>query len=403
MRIPLLNPAIALLSAALLVTMSIACASQPTVVPVVATPTPLPTATPTPTPTPTPTATPTATPTVTPTPTATYTPTPTATPTHTPTPTATPTATPTLTPQDAVAFSTRAAVRLEANEKVWTGILISAEGEILTTSEALGSAPLVSFQLDAQNQTSGKSGEAWVIGRDDEAGLALLKPIDPTPPYDFIQLSAQPPTIGDLLGLLQYSTFSPSIDTRETTVSGYKPGVLGFSYMQIRAADNSTSDGAMLINREGKVQGVRMPSHWLLQNQIANPGEVYAVDAAQVGSSTIPSLRTGLFRIDPTPPSSDIETIPVIPVIFNGNITIDGVDASVGTPVYARLRKAGLPDHWIDDFVSDSGFYLLNVSAPSNSYNGAIVEFWANAKLAEQRGTYDDQTQSNVVPLNLTF
>lgn len=403
MRIPLFTPVTAALCVAVAMTISIACEGDPTIVPVVATPTPLPTATPTPTATHTATHTPTPTATVTPTPTATPTVTPTATPTNTPTPTATPTATPTLTPMDVVAHSTRGTVRLEANNRVWTGALISAEGEILTTSEALGSAPLVNFRLDPQNQASAKQGEAWVIGRDDESGLALLKPIVPAPAYDFIQLSAQPPTIGDELGLIQHAALLESVDRRLTTVSGYKPGILGFSYMQIRAADNSTSDGALLINAGGSIQGIRMPSHWLLQNQIANPGEVYAVDAAQVGTNTIPSLRTGLFRIDPTPPSSDIETIPVLPLIFNGHITIDGVDAPPGTPVYARLRKAGQPDYWVEDPVTDLGFYLLNVSAPNNNYIGATVEFWANAKRAEQQGTYDDTTQSSTVRLNLAF
>ncbi len=145
-----------------------------------------------------------------------------------------------------------------------------------------------------------------------------------------------------------------------------------------------------------------MPARWLLQQEIANPGEVYAVDAAQVGSTAVSSLRAGRYHTEPLPPSGNIETIPPIPIIFNGHITIDGVDAPAGTPVYARLRKAGERDHWIDDAVQELGFYILNVAAPSNSYNGAIVEFWTNGRLADQRGSYGNQP-GETVRVDLAF
>jgi hypothetical protein len=290
------------------------------------------------------------------------------------------------------------------NETVWTGAIISDSGEILTTSEALGNAPVVSFQLDADNQASVRQGEAWVIGRDDDAGLALLRPINPAPPYDFIPLSAQAPTIGDQLGLVQHSPFSPVIDQRITSVSGYQPGGIGYSYMQIRAADNTTADGAMLINDSGKIQGIRMPSLWLLNHQIGNPGEVYAVDAAQVGVTAIPALRSGRIQIDIRPPSTEGpgDSPPAIPVIFNADITIDGAAAPVGTRVYARLRKSGQLDHWTSAPVIAGGIVVLNVSAPTNSYAGAIVEFWANAKMAGKTETYN-RPAGSVVDLTLAF
>ena len=402
MRIPLATPAFFLLVVALAMTISIACESQPAVVPVVATPTPLPTATPTPTPTPTATPTPTHTPT--PTPTATHTPTPTATPTpsDTPTPTPTPTATPTRTPQELVIDAARATVRLMANETVWTGAMISDSGEILTTSLALGNAPLANFVLEG-----GAQGTAWVVGRDDNAGLALLEPINPAPPYDFIPLSAQAPTIGDQLGLVQHSVFSPTVDQRITSVSGYQPGGIGYSFMQIRAADNTTADGAMLVNQDGKIQGIRMPSLWLLNHQIGNPGEVYAVDAAQVGATAIPNLRRGIITIDSRPLStgSPEDPPPAIPVIYIGNITIDGAPAPEGTQVYARLRKSGQPDYWESDPTNEAGFFLLNVSAPANAYNGATIEFWSNAKMAAATSTYSTQASGlgQTVELDLAF
>ena len=289
-------------------------------------------------------------------------------------------------------------VRLLANDHVWTGAVISDSGEILTTSAALESAPIATYTLD-----NGTQGEAWVMGRDDDSGLALLRPLVPSLPYEFIRLSPQAPTIGDELRLLQHSGFSTAIDQRPTSVSGYKPGILGFNYMQIRAADNSTADGAMLIDNQGRIQGIRMPSAWLLRHQIANPGEVYAVDAAQVGSTAIPSLRAGRYHTEPAPPGRDIGTIPPIPNLFSCNITVDGASAPVGAQVYARLMQPGQPDHWESDATTDLGYALVTVSAPSNSYHGAVVEFWANGKRASATGTYDANNQGTTVSLDLAF
>ena len=400
MRISPAAPTFVILAVALAMVASVACESQPAVVPVVATPTPLPTATATPTATPTSTPTPTATPTITPTPTATYTPTPTPTATHTPTPTATPTATATPSPQEVVEFSTKAMVRLTANETVWTGAVINQDGEILTTSAALGNAPVADFVL-----SDGTQGQAWVVGRDDQnSGLALLHPVNPSPPYDFIQLSASPPTIGDQLGLLQHSNFSPTLDQRITRVNGYNASPLGYSYIKFQAT-GATADGAMLINPLGKVQGVRMPELWLLQRQACNPGEVCAVDAAQVGTTAIPALRTGTINIVPPPPSQDGpgDSPPAIPVIYKGHITDEGVDVADGVQLYARLRKSGQPDHWESAPVGpEAGFFLINISSPSSGYSGATVEFWLNGKLAAATAAFD-RPPGSTVDVNLAF
>ena len=161
----------------------------------------------------------------------------------------------------------------------------------------------------------------------------------------------------------------------------------------------------MLINPIGKIQGIRMPELWLLQRQACNPGEVCAVDAAQVGTTAIPALRTGNINIVPPPPSQEGPgtSPPAIPNIFKCNITIDGVGAPVGTQVYARLMKPGQPDHWESEAASEVGFALINVAAPSNSYDGATVEFWTNGRKTSTTGTYNANAQGMTVSLNLAF
>ena len=193
------------------------------------------------------------------------------------------------------------------------------------------------------------------------------------------------------------------MDQRITRVNGYNSSPIGYSYIKIQATD-STADGAMLINPLGKIQGIRMPTLWLLQHQVCSPGEVCAVDAAQVGTAAIPALRTGRIHIEALQLSTEGpgNSPPGLPIIFNGHITIGGADAPVGTQLYARLRKSGQPDYWEAAPTNELGFFLLEVSAPNNNYTGAIVEFWTNGQLSDARGAFD-RPAGSVVDLDITF
>ena len=116
------------------------------------------------------------------------------------------------------------------------------------------------------------------------------------------------------------------------------------------------------------------------------------MDTAQIGATAIPSLRTGRIHIAPiqlgggNPPDAP----PSIPVIYTGDITIDGAQAPIGTQIYARLVKDGQPDYWESDPTPgpNPGFFLVNISAPSNNYNGAVVEFWVNGKKASETASF---------------
>ena len=351
-------------------------------------PTPTPTAVPTPTPTPTPMPTPTPTATPTPTPTATPTPEPTATPI--PTPTSAPTATPTLEPEptptpeltleEAAATAAQAVVKLTVGESVWTGTIISEKGEILTTSAALGQAPQAAFTL-----RDGTEGIAWVTGRSDDDGLALLTPIGETRDYDFIPLAANLPTIGQPLMLLQYDPNSGRLESRPTTARGYDTRLLGYGHVQLQISDNAAFDGAALVNTQAELQGVRMPSSWLTRKDIGDPGEVHAVSAADIDSSLVPQLRDGRTEIDR--PQEDGEgpagPPPQIPIVFLGSITLDGSPAPAGARLYAQVSKEGRPSLWFSGEVVSSGDYELTLS-PLNvaAYSGATVEFWMNATAA---------------------
>ncbi len=193
------------------------------------------------------------------------------------------------------------------------------------------------------------------------------------------------------------------MDQRITRVNGYNSSPIGYSYIKIQATD-STADGAMLINSLGRIQGIRMPTLWLLQQQVCAPGEVCAVDAAQVGTAAIPALRTGriVIRDITTTTEGPGNSPPALPIIFYGHVTNDGADVPENTQIYARLKKPGQPDYWESAPTEGLGLFSIPVSAPDNQYAGAVIEFWLNGKLAGETGAYD-RPQGSVVNLNLAF
>lgn len=284
----------------------------------------------------------------------------------------------------------------EHGQQIWTGVVISEAGEILTTSHTLGDAPIVDIELWDSTR-----GQACVTGRDDDIGLALLKPFLGHRSYDFIEFSGTAPTLGNQLRLLQHSRFSPSLDHRITRVNEYRSVNGGYDYFRIQTV-GSTPDGAVIMDHNDQVQGIRMPSLWLLQNEIGDPGDVWAIDAPKVATTALPLLRSGRMHIVPWW-WGGISTSPgVLPVTFHGELTVDGVPAPVGSAVYARVSKEGQPDYWTADPTGEAGYYFLHVDAPPNIYAGATIEFWMDCRRASATAVYD-QPQGSTVDLDLAF
>ena len=286
--------------------------------------------------------------------------------------------------------------------------MISESGEILTTSGALWNALVVDVQL-----ADGTQGQACVTGRDDHIGLglALLKPLLEPRAYDFAELSGTAPVVGDQLGLLQHTRFSSALDQRITSVSEYRSDSsgYGYDYFQIRAAD-ATSDGAVLINDSALLQGMRMPSRWLLVYGVAGPGEVWAVDALSIASTVLPVLRSGRMNIDTYHPfyGPYDSPPPRIPVVFHGSITVDGAPAPVGSVLYARVSKEGQPSYWEEGpVVYESGSFIIEVAAPYYDpvYDGATIEFWMDCRRSSTTAVYKPPVGgiSGIIELDLAF
>ncbi len=304
-----------------------------------------------------------------------------------------------LTLEEAAAQASSGVVKLTLGETIWTGTVISESGEILTVSGPLGNAPQVTFTL-----ADGTEGVAWVTGRNDEQGLALLTPLGEPRTYDFLGLSSRIPTIGERMVLVQYDPFNGSLDPRPVNVRGYTTTFIGYGYVHLHIGESSAFDGAALINDEAKLQGIRMPASWLLDKNIGEPREVYAGSAADIGGVIIPQLRNGYTQISPPvlDTSGPTGAPPHIPILYYGNVTTDGQPAPVGTRLYAKVVKEGKETLWFTREVTAAGEYDFPVSLNVSTYLGATIEFW---KDAERSLTSAEVTRSDsgVHSLNLTF
>ena len=283
-----------------------------------------------------------------------------------------------------------------ADDAVWTGVFISEMGEILTTSQTLGTAPVVDMRL-----WDGTEGHACVTGRDDDIGLALLTPlIEPAATYDHLAFSSQPPSIGQELVLYQYSSFSPALDRRPTRVVENESPGNGYGYMRIQVADNSIADGAVLVNENSRMQGMRMPALWLLQNAIVRPGEVAAIDASEIPSAALSALRSGRMHVLPGRPPHEVDAPPPLPIVFNGEITIDCTPAPVGTLLHAKLSKEGEPDLWQSTQIGVSGEYVFPLSVNPFTRPGEPrefrVEFWMDCRRSPTTVVHEDSIGSAV-------
>ena len=309
-----------------------------------------------------------------------------------------------------------------AEEAVWTGAIISESGEILTASMGLWDAPVVKLQL-----ADGIQGEACVTGRDDDIGLALLRPLaEPSRTYDFLNLSSEEPTIGQRLELLHHAAASGVPQQRSTSVMARITAATGYDYIRVNAAETGASDGAVLMNRRDEIQGIVMPPPWLQRYGVGNPGEVIAIEASSAISVALPLLRTGPMRIEvdyfanrrsplPGSPGANL-THTTSPLLENGaaraelsfqstspqrrppswtwptlvgQVTLDGKDAPAGSILYARLNKEDQPDYWVSAELAEPGFFILHVRYPNNRYNGATVEFWMDCRRSPTIATLD--------------
>ena len=396
---------VSLFSILILVLAGLACVvpATPTPTPTVTPPALPPTATPTAIPTPTATATPlppTATPTPTPTATPTATPTPTPTPTATATPlppTVTPTPTPTPPIEAAIPKVEPAVVRISANQQQWSGVVIEADGVILTTGTHLSLTPLVSVRLPTGEVVNG-----WVQGRHDPLGVAIII-VQQTGLVAAELGDSSGVSVGNELIVLGFQHGKPdNVSVTGTGTSAVRGDIGdGATFLQTAAEVKAGMEGGPVIDHTGKVVGLRVTNSVVEEAGIPIIRGGFALAINDV-VPRIRDLKEGLFNVAAKPPLSPDPRLgpPPVPAIFSGKVTFRGTTAPEGNRLYLRLIKSGLRDAWFQVRVKSGGTYTAVVAAPNALYGSGNIEFWMDAREAQQTPLYRPGRSSVV---DLTF
>ena len=276
-------------------------------------------------------------------------------------------------------------VKLTAGSASWTGVFIESRGVILTTSRDLGTAPLVSFRT-----AGGSTGEAWVFGRDDGLGLALLEVTNPGQEFTVAPLhSGNPPERSDELAMLRFVSTSTSLDKRNTQVVGSRQDLSGIDYLQLQALAAEGSQGGAIVDASGTLRALRMVDQHMVDLGIARAGETWAINSAALTLLVIPQLETGVTNIDATAGEcTGIGAPPPVPAIYKGDGTVGGVELAVGQRVYARVASSGR-ELWFSEEVVNPGRYFLTISICDTSFVGGVVDFWVDARRAPLTSLYE--------------
>ncbi len=214
----------------------------------------------------------------------------------------------------------------------------------------------------------------------------------------------------------------------------------GYDYVRLDATETAASEGAVLINGRGELQGMLMPPPRLQRNEIGNPGEAFAIEASAVARVALPLLRTGHTNTqngypgwssvampasgqDPNlthakPPllqsRAELMRVPLQPTqpqrrppsytwpLIVGHATLEGRDAPVGSVLHARLSKEDQPDYWVFAELTEVGFFTLYVSVPNPNYSEATIEFWMDCRRSATT-TVLDFSPAGRRNLNLAF
>lgn len=276
-------------------------------------------------------------------------------------------------------------IRLISGGVQWSGVMIDGSGQIITTSSDLGQAPVVDFVT-----TRGATGQAWVIGRDDNLDVALLEVISPGQVYDSVEVStAGAPQINEAGVFLQYIGTSANVDRRSTRAIGVQQDLnSGIQYVQLQGLTATGVHGGALIDNQGRLRGLRMREGHMIDIGIGRAGQVYALGADALANLVLPQLRAGATVINTPGPGTSAGAPPSIPAIFKGGVTAGGISATSGSRIYAKVIKPGASDLWFSTVVSDLGKYLLPMGVNRAGYTNAVVQFWMNAGAAPQTSTY---------------
>ncbi|HZH02695.1 MAG TPA: trypsin-like peptidase domain-containing protein [Myxococcaceae bacterium] len=234
-----------------------------------------------------------------------------------------------------------AVVSIGANEGSGSGVIIRADGVILTNVHVVGQRPVVAVRL-----ASGQRVEGRVLGRDPANDIAVVKIAGSDLPYaqlgdsDRLEVGQAAIAIGNPLGLERTLTVG--------VVSAKNRRILGDSaegFIQTDAAINPGNSGGPLLDSRGRVIGINT----LILRNAANLGFAVPISLASnaaeqiLNTGRVQRVRMGVAYNDVDPEMAAAFKLPV-----QQGVVIAGV--STGSPA----ARAGIREQDIITKVDDA-------------------------------------------------
>jgi len=285
---------------------------------------------------------------------------------------------------------------ISGNVQISGVVLDGPASLVLTASRPLGIGPLVQIVTYDGQELGG-----WIIGRDDDQNLALIRLVDGTLPGiafgdssgldvddDMLSMGFPETRVGQLLPMEAF------IDRVRTNVA---TGMV-FFYLDVQHLTGTS--GGPVVNRNGEIVGMTVMAEFLRSvGQVVNDGG-YALAAESI-EPALPRLEGGVIQMSPRPvPTASSGQFPPLPATIRGTVTIESDIAPVGTRLYARMVHSSLGDTWFPLLVEESGLYRLTVATLLAGYTNATIEFYIDGVKSDGIATYRQGTNTD---LDLSF
>lgn len=269
-------------------------------------------------------------------------------------------------------------------------VLADLASLVLTASRPLGIGPLVQVVTGDGQELSG-----WIIGRDDDQNLALVRVLDATLPGIAFGDSSGLDVDDDVLSLgfpeVRSGQLLPVEAFIDRTRTDFSTGMV-FFYLDTQHLPGTS--GGPVVNRDGEIVGMNVMAEFLQSLGLTVSEGAYVL-AAEFIEAALPRLEGGVMQMLPRPaPTPSQGQLPPFPATMRGTVTIGSGDAPGGTLLYARMVHSTLGDIWFPITVEENGLYRLTVATLLQGYANAPIEFYVDGVKSADAAIYEEATDT---------
>ena len=267
-------------------------------------------------------------------------------------------------------------------------VLNSPASHVLTVSQSLGMGPKVVIETEG-----GQRFDGWIVGRDDDVNLALIRIEGASLPGIEVG-SSQSVVVGEETLLLGYPVQRPGsiFAAQGSVVALRRDFITGLDFLQLNHLPMLGTEGAPVINRQGELIGLNVNLAFVEELGIATGSSSFALVSDFI-TLQMNSLTAGVHNlsIDPTlrpVPTPSSSQPPLQSLTFSGAVTVGGNPAPLGARLYATIVHPSLVDIWSSVLIKANGEYEIFVGALNQSYNKAPIEFYMDGVKSAATATY---------------